>query len=76
MHDFARVLPVIVIAEMLGVELEHHAEFERWSDNIVRGTSRSGDEANVQRSAEQQRDARLFHQAIALRRKEPRNKTC
>ena len=44
-HDFARVLPVIVIAEMLGVETEHHADFERWSDNIVHGTSRPDDEA-------------------------------
>jgi len=74
MHDFARVLPVIAIAEMLGVESEHHAEFERWSDNIVRGTSRPGGEAEraeIQQSNNEMRA--YFHQAIAQRRKEPRN---
>jgi cytochrome P450 len=73
-HEFASVLPVIVIAEMLGVESEHHAEFERWSDNVVRGTSRPGDEvhrAEIRHSNDEMRA--YFQKAIALRRKEPRN---
>jgi cytochrome P450 len=73
-HEFSGVLPVIVIAEMLGVEWEHHAEFQRWSDNIVRGTSRPGDEverAQIRQSNDEMRA--YFRKAIALRRKEPRD---
>jgi cytochrome P450 len=73
-HEFSGVLPVIVIAEMLGVESEHHAEFQRWSDNIVRGTSRPGDEverAQIRQSNDEMRA--YFRKAIALRRKEPRD---
>ena len=34
-HDLAYPLPVIVIAEMLGVPPQHRAEFKRWSDDLV-----------------------------------------
>jgi cytochrome P450 len=34
-HDLAYPLPVIVIAEMLGVPSEDHAEFKGWSDDLV-----------------------------------------
>jgi cytochrome P450 len=34
-RDLAVMLPVTVIAEMLGVEPERHADFKRWSDAIV-----------------------------------------
>ncbi|MBK9178068.1 MAG: cytochrome P450 [Acidimicrobiales bacterium] len=34
---FAYPLPVIVIAEVLGVRPEHRATFKRWSDDIVAG---------------------------------------
>jgi len=33
--DLANVLPVIVIAEMLGVPPEHHATFKEWSDKLI-----------------------------------------
>jgi len=33
--DFAYPLPVIVIAELMGVPAEHRAQFKRWSDDIV-----------------------------------------
>ena len=36
-EDLAIPLPVTVIAEMLGVETERHADFKRWSDCIVSG---------------------------------------
>jgi cytochrome P450 len=73
-HDFARVLPVIVIAEMLGVESEHHANFECWSDNVVRGTSRPDDEAQRAEIRQSNNEMRAYFQkAIALRRKEPRS---
>jgi cytochrome P450 len=35
MHDFASPLPVILIAEILGVPTEDRADFKQWSDGIV-----------------------------------------
>jgi cytochrome P450 len=37
MNDFAGPLPVIVIAEMLGVPAEEHAQFKTWSNQIIEG---------------------------------------
>ena len=37
MRDLANPLPVMVIAEMLGVDREHYATFKHWSDAIVAG---------------------------------------
>ncbi len=37
MADLANPLPVMVIAEMLGVAPEHYATFKHWSDTIVAG---------------------------------------
>jgi cytochrome P450 len=37
-------LPIIVIAEMLGIELERRADFKRWSDDVVRSLNRPTDE--------------------------------
>ena len=37
MHDVANVLPVKVIAEMLGVPPDHYAQFKHWSDTVVAG---------------------------------------
>ena len=34
-RDFSAPLPVIVIAELLGVEPERRADFKRWSDDVV-----------------------------------------
>jgi len=33
--DMANVLPVTVIAEMLGVPVEQHATFKQWSDKLI-----------------------------------------
>ncbi|HJY80013.1 MAG TPA: cytochrome P450 [Candidatus Binatia bacterium] len=38
-------LPIIVIAEMLGVEVERQADFKHWSDAIVRSLNRPTDKA-------------------------------
>jgi len=35
MHDLAIPMPIIVIAEILGIPLEDREEFKRWSDGIV-----------------------------------------
>lgn len=38
-------LPIIVIAEMLGIELARQADFKRWSDALVQSLNRPTDEA-------------------------------
>ena len=38
-RDFSVPLPVTVIAELLGIEKERHADFKRWSDKIVEGST-------------------------------------
>jgi pimeloyl-[acyl-carrier protein] synthase len=40
MADIANVLPVTVIAEMLGVPPELNTKFKRWSDTIIGGDNR------------------------------------
>jgi cytochrome P450 len=37
MKDLANVLPVVVIAEMLGVPPEKYATFKDWSDRVIEG---------------------------------------
>jgi cytochrome P450 len=37
-------LPIIVISEMLGVEVERRADFKRWSNDVVRSLNRPTDE--------------------------------
>ena len=72
-HDLSTPLPVIVIAEMLGVEPEHRVEFKRWSDDIVHAANGvSGEERDqAQRSVAEFRA--YFEGAIDARRAEPRN---
>src|SRR5713101_6507216 len=40
-RDLAVPLPLITIAELLGVPPERRADFKRWSDDVVRGTSQT-----------------------------------
>lgn len=72
-RDLSTPLPVIVIAEMLGVEPEHRVEFKRWSDDIVHAANGvSGEERDqAQRSVAEFRA--YFEGAIDARRAEPRN---
>ena len=35
MHGIANALPVMVIAEMLGVPPDHYQQFKHWSDTVV-----------------------------------------
>jgi cytochrome P450 len=71
--DFASPLPVIIIAEMLGVPAEDHARFRHWSDEAIKtlGTA----------SAQDIRDAEVAFRAlreylagvVEQRRVEPRD---
>lgn len=69
-EEFAVPLPVIVIAEMLGVPAERRADFRRWSDILVT----TGGARGWAKLAEAQREmAAFFGQMIAQRRAEPRD---
>lgn len=67
-------LPIIVIAEMLGIELERQADFKRWSDSLVQSLNRPTDEG---RRAEIRRNITEFRaymeHMIQKRRIEPRD---
>jgi cytochrome P450 len=75
--DFSDPLPVIVIAEMLGIPTEDRAMFKRWSDDLI---GESGDVDSLQTEQEiARRRASLdgmddyFRKIIDARRKNPRN---
>ena len=63
-HDFAYPLPVIVIAEMLGIPSEERDQFKAWSDAV---TSISGAGFAAQREM-----AAYFSKLVEERRREPR----
>jgi cytochrome P450 len=49
-RDIAVPVPVVVIAEMLGIEPERQDDFKRWSDGIIAGatgSARSGPESEL-----------------------------
>jgi len=65
-------LPIIVIAEMLGIELERQKDFKRWSDDVVRSLNRPTDEgvrAEIRRSITEFRS--YLEGMIDRRRTEP-----
>ncbi len=74
--DLATPLPVIVIAEMLGVEPDRRGDFKRWSDDIVYAVNMaSGGIAEEDRSRIRQSIAEFrahFQNTIEARRREPR----
>lgn len=70
---FSTPLPVIVIAEILGVGRGDRDDFKRWSDDIVSGTNRPTEEAERQRIRKSGAELRAYFQdAIAQRRRQPR----
>jgi cytochrome P450 len=73
--DLGYPLPVIVIAEMLGVASERRDDFKRWSDEIVAslGGPFVSDETLQRALKSSQEMADYFHAVIAERRKEPRD---
>ena len=71
--DFAHALPVIVIAEMLGIPSEDRARFRHWSNEIVRNFGISNlDDARA--SAQASRELRAYFESIAEeRRRSPKD---
>lgn len=67
-------LPIIVIAEMLGIELARQADFKRWSDALVQTLNRPTDEAvraEIRRNIAEFRG--YLENMIQRRRTEPSN---
>jgi cytochrome P450 len=67
-RDLAVPLPVIVIAEILGVDPERRNDFKRWSDSLVFSGAMMG---GLDNSREEFRA--YFGEVIAERRREPRD---
>lgn len=73
--DFAYPLPVIVIAELLGVPTEDRAQFKRWSDDVVATLGGAFDRPGLAERGTQswQELSQYFRETIAERRREPGN---
>jgi cytochrome P450 len=72
MRDLANPLPVMVIAEMLGVERELYATFKRWSDAIISGDNTIPGNALPPEFTSSVDDLRAYFSAqIEKRRKTP-----
>ncbi|MBO9129113.1 cytochrome P450 [Bacillus sp. 165] len=75
--DIAYPLPVIVIAEMLGVPGKDRAKFKEWSNVLVSGTQSLAPE-EMTKLLEEQRKATLelysyFQEIVSQRKLEPKN---
>jgi cytochrome P450 len=73
-RGFAAPLPVIVIAELLGVPVADREKFKRWSDELVPfidGTLREAGLAEAARGAQSLET--YFREFIGARRKDPRD---
>ncbi len=67
--DFASSIPVIVIAEMLGVPTKDRARFRHWSEEIVRNMGISGLE-DARAAAQASRELRAYFESIAEERRQ------
>jgi cytochrome P450 len=67
--DLAYPLPVIVIAELLGIPPERRSDFKRWSDAIVSAFTLSADAATTRTQALEMID--YFIEIVAQRKAKP-----
>jgi cytochrome P450 len=73
-QDFASPLPVIMIAEMLGVEPERRADFKRWSDAVIHVTAGGAQYGDMPTYLQSWQEFKAYvSQIIAERRRSPRN---
>lgn len=70
--ELAAPLPVMAIAEMLGVPSEDHARFRHWSDEIVRTLGESTLDDMRRAQAAQEALRRYLEGVAEARRREPR----
>ena len=73
-QDLAYPLPVIVIAEMLGVDPERRDDFKRWSDDVIHILAAGQNEARMaQYMASWEAFKAYFVDMIEVRRRAPRD---
>ncbi|HVC44373.1 MAG TPA: cytochrome P450 [Candidatus Binataceae bacterium] len=73
-RDFATPLPMMVIAEMLGVDAQRHRDFKHWSDDMLRltgGAVPPGELPLLRQSVDDMRSH--FEQVIDERRGQPKD---
>lgn len=70
-EDYSGPLPVIVIAELLGIPPGDRKMFKKWSDQLVSGTSEGMDETSDGYFDPQAAMAEYFRRIIGMKRKEP-----
>jgi cytochrome P450 len=68
-EQVAYPLPVIVIAELLGIPIERRADFKRWSDAMIGGLDAGGDQSHRGTAAMEM--FAYFNDVIAERRTAP-----
>ena len=72
-QDLAYPLPVIVIAEMLGVDPERRDDFKRWSDDVIHIVAAGQNEARMAQYMESWEAFKAyFVEMIEVRRRAPR----
>lgn len=75
-HEFSMPLPVIVIAEMLGVDPGRKEDFKRWSDDTVTLSSKPGhqDPDEIRRKVTSRKEFHAyFREMIEARRQNPQD---
>lgn len=73
-NELAYPLPVIVIAELLGVPSDEREQFKRWSDTLVAAAGTDDAEELVEDQEEAQREMGMyFMQMISDRRENPQD---
>ena len=71
--DLAYPLPVIVIAEMLGIPPEDREQFKQWSDAVVSGAAAAQDGGGFTPGEAHLQMAMYFMRELEQRRREPRD---
>ena len=72
--DVAALLPLMVIADLLGFELDAHEDLLRWSDDLMRATTANPTQEQARAGFEAMTGFREFQlRVIAQRRAEPRD---
>ncbi len=70
--DLAAPLPVVLIAEMMGIDPRRHEEFKRWADaDIARGTGRTSDVPRAELDARVAEFKTYLADVITARRQNP-----
>ena len=73
-HDFAYPLPVIVIAELMGIPAAERDRFKSWSDAVVTGMSSGvGSAPSVTAGQAHREMAEYFGRMIEERRRQPKD---